>query len=287
MCMEKEIQDLINCLTFNWFSRSYDKVMEDISMLSNNDIRNAIVNKEIIISPYNEDKKDIRLTPAGFNLSFSLFIVSVNKKRLCNVFLNGESLQITIEPGDTILALTNEAVWVSSNYAGTLHSKVSYVSKGLGHISTTLDPGWAGQLLISISNPNNRSIDIQIGKMDQEGNISYYSFLTLCLYKLLNKANTKLSDNYEARFDIIRNIVPECLEQREVRKVRDILPQEARYFNLNVLHDNWWVNKNDKNAEITFSDAVHQYKEAHELFVKEMEDILKPTIKKTVSVYNY
>lgn len=282
--MKKKSRAFINCPTFHWFSRSNDKVMEDVSMLSNKDIRDAIVNKEIIISPYNEDKNDKRLTPVGFNLSFSLFIVSVNKKRLCDVFLHGESLQITIEPGDTILALTNEIIWVSSNYAGTLHSKVSYVSKGLGHISTTLDPGWAGQLLISISNPNNRSIDIEIGKMNSEGNISYNSFLTLCLYKLLNKADTTLSDNYEARFDIIRSIVPECLEQNEVKKVRESLPQEARHFNLNEKHDRWCENKNDKNRE-AFYDAVFQYKKAHELFAESMEDILKPTIKKLVPAY--
>ena len=76
-------------------------------MLSNADIRRAIIDKKIIITPYNEDRKnDSRLTPAGFNLSFSLFIVSVNKGRLCDIFVDGgsndtfpQSLKITIESG--------------------------------------------------------------------------------------------------------------------------------------------------------------------------------------------
>ena len=249
-------------------------------MLSNADIRRAIIDKKIIITPYNEDRKnDSRLTPAGFNLSFSLFVVSVNKGRLCDIFVDGgsndtlpQSLKITIESGDTVLALTHESVWVSSEFAGTLHSKVSYVSKGLGHISTTLDPGWAGQLLISISNPNSKGLDIEIGKIDEKGEITYNTFLTLCLYQLQNKADVKLSDNYEARFDVIGKVVPACLEQEEVKKIQEILPKEARKFNLN----------SEYKDEEEFSSRVKEYKKAHSEFLASMERILKPTIKRVV-----
>ncbi len=36
--------------------------------------------------------------------------------------------------------LGEEAIWVSRRIGGTYHPRVSLVSKGLGHISTTLDP---------------------------------------------------------------------------------------------------------------------------------------------------
>ncbi|MCL2064597.1 MAG: hypothetical protein FWG98_09555 [Candidatus Cloacimonetes bacterium] len=46
-------------------------------MMSDEDIRNAIRNKELFITTYNvNDKSDARLTPAGFNFSFSKFVVS-------------------------------------------------------------------------------------------------------------------------------------------------------------------------------------------------------------------
>jgi ABC-type multidrug transport system fused ATPase/permease subunit len=59
--------------------------------------------------------------------------------------------------------LTKESLWVSGRIGGTFHSKVSLVSKGFSHISTTLDPGWYGPLLITIRNNTDKEMPIPVG----------------------------------------------------------------------------------------------------------------------------
>lgn len=184
-------------------------------MLSNVEILAAIERGEIAIATFDPtNENDSRLTPAGFNFSFTKFIVSMNDKMFYRIYEDepedGKSnLYFIIGAGDTALALTKESIWVSKKYAGTFHSKVRYVSQGLGHISTTLDPGWMGQLLISVNNPNRRSIKVNIGQKDcATGEITYATFLTLCLYKL-EVAASGLSDNSNARLDILYDLLAE------------------------------------------------------------------------------
>ena len=157
----------------------------------------------------NNAENDKRLTPAGFNFSFTHFIVSLNSGSYIQVYEDTVNNDIFFElaSGDTALALTQESIWVSGYIAGTFHSKVSFVAQGLGHISTTLDPGWNGQLLISINNPNKEDKRVVIGKKNNRTNeIDYSTFITLCLYKLCTPA-LKCSDNTFARFEIIERIL--------------------------------------------------------------------------------
>lgn len=106
-------------------------------------------NSRLVICPFNEKN----LTPVGYNLSFTKFIFSTKNKLLYKVYTDKKTDEVycIIEPNDTVLILTQEAVWVSEELAGTFHSKVGIVSKGFGHISTTLDPNWEGPLLISLN----------------------------------------------------------------------------------------------------------------------------------------
>lgn len=71
---------------------------------------------------------------------------------------------------------------------GTIHSRVSLVSQGFGHISTTVDPTWKGPLLIALNNPSSekkRLILEDAGKTQ--------AFATLILYHLNSTSTTKLS----------------------------------------------------------------------------------------------
>ena len=178
-------------------------------MLSDSSFLHMMKTGCLAIAPFNMNSPDNRLTPAGFNFSFSKLIVSLKNQELYEL-KQGECGTIYFEllPGDTALALTSESIWVSKNLAGTFHSKVSYVSKGLGHISTTLDPGWKGQLLISINSPHNGSdiMQVPIAKMGEDRKLNYFSFITLCLFELKCPAENS-SDNNDSRLSIISEVL--------------------------------------------------------------------------------
>lgn len=174
-------------------------------LLSDADIIRAMKERQLVIAPFDHQKPDKRLTPSGFNFSFTKFIVSLNRRDLYRIKTKRNQLYFELRPGDTALALTRETIWVSKILGGTFHSKVGYVSKGLGHVSTTLDPGWYGQLLIAVSNPNRRKIKVVIGNIKGK-NIQYNSFITLYLFGVISTAE-RLSDNEGGRFDMLFDVL--------------------------------------------------------------------------------
>ncbi len=193
-------------------------------LLSDQDIR-KFLNKEIVIYPFEE--KD--LTPVGYNLNPGEFMYSINDGVLIQKTLNEENEEVfKIKAHDTVLILTNEAVWVSKRIAGTFHSKVGVVSKGFGHISTTLDPDWAGPLLISLNNPTNKELELPANT----------SFVTLIFYKTHTPAQ-KPHDNDPSRIDIIQAISKKILSKNIVglnigqllrNKVKDELKEKQNSF---------------------------------------------------------
>lgn len=170
-------------------------------VLSDVDIKQYINKNEIVIYPYNEEN----LTGLGYNLSFTKFIYSLNKKTLCEIECEGNELFCYAEPNDTLLIISHEAVWITKSLSGTFYSKVGIVSKGFGHISTTLDPEWEGPLLFSLNNPTNQRIKLSIGNKIENG-IKYETFVTLIFHKMISKAN-KTHDNEPGRiYDILKHV---------------------------------------------------------------------------------
>lgn len=176
-----------------------DETMPQAGMLSSTDIMNAINSGEIHIFPF--DKR--ALTGIGYNLSPTDFFLSVRKGVLEKIHVQGKERFIYIDPNDTVLTLTQEYVELNNCYAGTFHSKVKRVSQGFGHISTTLDPLWKGQLLISVNNPTGKKIKYDL---TEKG-----SLCTLLLYRLISPANDLdgkiVHDNDKGRVEIILNYI--------------------------------------------------------------------------------
>ncbi|MGX5538909.1 dCTP deaminase domain-containing protein [Bacillus wiedmannii] len=155
-------------------------------LLSNNDIKRELIKaKNIAIHPLSLDK----IRGSSINMTASNMAWRVSDKQSAvagNV--------IKIPANDTVCIYTQEAIWISRNIGGTYHPRVSLVSKGLAHISTTLDPAWAGLSLVAVNNPTDREIEIRVGE----------NFITIMLYYLKTASDLNIIDNAASRSDIAR-----------------------------------------------------------------------------------
>lgn len=162
---------------------------------------------KLTIAPF--DNK--RAKGIGYNLSASDLIYSLRKKTLLPIHYNDDGSYIYIRPHDTVLVLSYEYVEARENVCGTFHSRVRNVASGLGNVSTTLDPGWKGMLLISLNNPTNKKIKLQITQ-NKDGKKERCSLLTLVVHCQVKSSedNKEMSfhlDNPPMRADIWNELI--------------------------------------------------------------------------------
>lgn len=247
-----------------------------MSLLSDRDILSAIKNHEMCVVPFSPDNRVTnQITPAGLNFSFSKCIVSLRRRRFYKIYEENNSLYFDIEPGDTALTLTRESIWVSKDYGGTFHSKVAYVSLGLGHVSTTLDPCWQGQLLISINNPNRKKIKVEIAKKNQAGNFDYCTFITLYLWRLGTSAESNSDNNSPARLDKLLKVLDGkvdgifSFDSKKQKILRSVL-NEINTFTNEHINPVTLSSISDKEARIR---AIDQFCETHELILDQWDSL--------------
>ena len=199
-------------------------------LLSDVDIQKFIDKRKISITPFNESN----LTPVGYNLTFTKFIYSVNKDLLIKIEKDEKTREnyCFIPQNDTVLILTNEAVWVSEEIAGTFHSKVGIVSKGFGHIGTTLDPKWEDPLLISLNNPTKNRIKLIISS-EEMGVQKYKSFVTLILYKMLSPSKG-VHDNLPSRIDILKDKMASLTKKSNYKELVGIIEKILNFESIRV-----------------------------------------------------
>ena len=166
-------------------------------MLSRDNIEQALADGHLKIFPFEKQN----LTGIGYNISTTDFAFSINLGILLAVHkktVENRVMRYVVIPGnDTVLFFSREYIEVDETLAGTFHSKVSCVSHGLGHISTTLDPTWKGQLLISVNNPTSNDIVFDLDKSG--GNI-----VTLLLHKLDSPVTgDNIHDNNQGRCELL------------------------------------------------------------------------------------
>lgn len=154
--------------------------------LSREDIIRELEAEKLIVEPH--DKEDTKIKAASIDISPSCLIMSVKRGSFMRIYSSitrcakghrnpewhctackksgqdvskcSEQLYTYIQPRDTALVLSKEYLQVPENICGNVYSRVSTVSSGLGHISTTIDPLWKGALLIAISNPSSEPIKL-------------------------------------------------------------------------------------------------------------------------------
>ena len=172
-----------------------------MSYLTDVDIK-KLLGRDIVIEPYTPDS----LTPIGYDFTVGDFAFSLETGLL--KLADGKYV---LPPKNTVQILTTESLWVSSRIAGTFHSKVSLVSKGLSHISTTLDPGWYGPLLITVRNNMDKGFPIKVGS----------PFVTLIFARVLSPTK---SPHFKPEFrkDILLSQM-ESQTKEYLRKISSVL----------------------------------------------------------------
>ncbi|ABR47093.1 hypothetical protein Amet_0868 [Alkaliphilus metalliredigens QYMF] len=274
--------------------------------LSDKDIKNCIDDKKIVIWPYEQEEN---LTPLGYNLTPTEFIFSINNRLLVNIHNDNNEKYCYIDAHDTVLILTRETVWVSSEIAGTFHSKVGIVTQGFGHISTTLDPNWQGPLLISLNNPTSQKLKFVIAKVSNlqsecdKLSFKYCSFVTLIFYRLVSATSEK-HDNPSCRFDLLNDVVKEPkqsiwskvffgkkhkMQYNELRKFISNIGN-IDFIKLGIKEENDEINVEDfKKKYEKFTETINFYTDAAHAVNKEIIGIenIKRTFKRILLIILY
>jgi hypothetical protein len=189
--------------------------------------------QDILIAPFDEAK----CKGVGYNLSPTELCYSVKKKRLLKIHRTSREIYVMIPPNDTILTLSHEYLQVSSQIAGCFLSRLRPVTKGLGNISTTLDPCWKGMLLLSINNPSNRKIKLVISQL-QDDVFTPNPIVTMQLWKISpskGKQDSNLTfhlDNPAMRTDIWTELSAEpyrLFQGRHYQQFRELIQALLAY----------------------------------------------------------
>ncbi len=186
-------------------------------MLSDTDIKQQLENRKnnptqgIYIDPFEEKY----LTPVGYDLRVGLKGFSWKNK--CEIDIEKEKY-IKIQPNDTVVIETLESVSLSKEVSATIHAMVSKaVVYGLSHISTTIDPGWTGKLLISVSNYRDSSVELRFRD----------SFCTVCFHKMESESKVPLvrpqdrDDIWERLLEIAKEERDRQLKETQIKKGKE------------------------------------------------------------------
>jgi deoxycytidine triphosphate deaminase len=122
--------------------------------------------KQLKITPF----VDSSLTSVGYDLRAGGLYAS---SKTGDLGILGEpeaggkpATKLILYPNSTTLVTTLEEIRMPENCSltGFLFSKVSKVSRGLSHVSTTVDANWKGRLLVAIHNHSTQKLELDYGE---------------------------------------------------------------------------------------------------------------------------
>ena len=139
--------------------------------LSDTTLREFIRGGQIRIEPFEESN----LTPAGYDLR--------------------SSQDITLNRGEQMLLATLERIELSPDVLGILHLKSSYAREGLYASLALVDPGFRGQLTVSLLNSGENLLSIERGE----------SFLQLTVLQLSTRSERPYDGKYQESSGIVES----------------------------------------------------------------------------------
>lgn len=131
--------------------------------LSDSEIRDALSEKHLVIEPFEETS----LNPAGYDLRLATSAV--------------------LEPWEHRLVATMERVELGHDLVGILHIRSSLAREGVLGSLALVDPGFRGQLTISLFNSGKNPIQLKAGER----------FVQMTLHRLGREATTKYQGRYQ------------------------------------------------------------------------------------------
>jgi dCTP deaminase len=137
--------------------------------LSDSEIRDALKEKSLVIDPLD----NASLNPAGYDLRLSV--------------------EATLEPTEHRLVATMEKLELGGGLVGILHIRSSLAREGILASLAIVDPGFRGQLTISLFNSGTKTVQLKAGER----------FLQLTLLRLGRQAVAR----YEGRYQDSRGVV--------------------------------------------------------------------------------
>jgi len=147
-----------------WLIRIQTRKLERSFMaLSDSEIREALNNRSLIIEPFEEAS----LNPAGYDLRLAT--------------------GMELEASEHRLVATLEKVELSDELVGVLHIRSSMAREGIMASLALVDPGFRGQLTISLFNSGRRAVRLSAGER----------FVQLTVLRLGRKAASKYEGRYQ------------------------------------------------------------------------------------------
>ncbi|MBQ9234484.1 MAG: hypothetical protein IJ167_10705, partial [Lachnospiraceae bacterium] len=178
--------------------------MKKYGQLSSKDIeKEKAVQTGLKIVPFSDNC----LKGASYDISPTIIAMSTKVGMLETVYCDKsdpDKYYIYVKAKDTVLAISKEYIVLPSYMAGYVVSRVSKVSEGFRHVSTSIDPNWNGALLIGLSNPTNKSIKVFVGGNDNREKND--SLATITLHYLNTSCEENNIEYRGMRLDLLNKI---------------------------------------------------------------------------------
>jgi dCTP deaminase len=102
---------------------------------------------------------------------------------------------LTIKPGHHALAATMEKVGLPNNFLGILHLRSTFAREGVIASLALIDPGYRGQLTISLYNAGERPVIIEEAER----------FIQLTLFRLGKPAKRSYTGQYQNSSGVVKS----------------------------------------------------------------------------------
>jgi deoxycytidine triphosphate deaminase len=149
-----------------------------MGVLTDRNFNELLNKKDVVIYPLSTIGKN-RITGLGYDLAIGK-IVPLSE---IDKFVDDGDI-IRIPPKCYCLLITEEFVWISEKHVGTLHIRGTLAAKGLYTNCTNVDPGFGGQMIMSVYNVSD--VDIVINKSQST------TFITLIVHEAKSIAEAKV-----------------------------------------------------------------------------------------------
>lgn len=246
------------------FDERLNSLEEKMDMFAQNAkigiLEKGMKNGEIMIMPFSQNN----VRGLGYNLTPTLFCYSIRKKRLLRIHYSGGSAYIYIPKNDTVLFYSRECIYVSKAYKGAFYSRVRIVSEGLGHVSTTLDPGWSGPGVFSINNPMGKRVKFYLYQ-DTFGKQTYNCIVTLELTQAVGKSDYQ-HDNPPYRLDVLKNVTYKhisCFKRKRTQRLDELIRQleQNNLYIDEIFKETLEENEKDQLNKFKYDGDIELYKE--------------------------